>query len=367
MTLTRRVLQRLVATTGLLLGCDGVQAVEAPSPDASTDAAVDTGEEAPVCPPPLGVGKPRTTPATKGPLDDVLRVNHLQVEATHNSYHVQPAKGGAADWLYTHAPLAEQLTSQGVRGVELDTHWNEACGRYEVYHLPIFDEGTTCRVFTDCLAALRAWSDAHPSAPPLFVHLEPKDGWETDTGEARAVALEAEILSVFPRELVITPAEVKGTAKTLREAITTAGWPTLGATRGRVLFYLDRSDGYRDAYTHGRKDLEGRLLFADADETDPFAAVLVRNDALGGKAAIQALVGKGFLVRTFADKSVTAGWAGDRSQLDAALASGAQIVSTDFPGKDPRTPYFVEMPGGSPSRCNPVTAPTGCTSAALEW
>lgn len=336
------------------------------APDAG-DAATDAAEEAPSCPPALGVAKPRTTPATKGPLDDTLRLNHLQSEATHNSYHVQPVKGGAPDWQYTHAPLADQLAAQGVRGVELDTHWNEACGRYEVYHLPIFDEGTTCRVFTDCLASLRAWSDAHPSHPPLFVHLEPKDGWEADTGEARAVALEQEILSVFPRELVITPGEVKGTAATLREAVTTRGWPTLGASRGRVLFYLDRSDGYRDAYTHGRRDLEGRLLFADADEADPFAAVLVRNGALDGKDAIRALVARGFVVRTFADKSVSAGWAGDHTQLDAALASGAQIVSTDFPAKDPRTTYFVEMPGGSPSRCNPVTAPAGCTSAALEW
>lgn len=346
-----------------VVGCHGEAA---PVVDAASDAATDEGEEAPRCPPALGVGKPRTTKGTPGPLDATLRLNELQLEATHNSYHVQPAKGGAAEWQYTHAPIGKQLSEQGVRGIELDTRWNEACGRYEVYHLPIFDEGTTCRVFTDCLAELRAWSDAHPSHHPLFVHLEPKDGWETDTGEARAVALEREILSVFPRELVITPDEVKGGAASLREAVTSKGWPTLGATRGRVLFYLDRSDAYRDAYTHGRKDLAGRLLFADADESDPFAAVLVRNGALTGKDAITALVKKGFILRTFADKSVDAGWAGDRTQLEAALASGAQIVSTDFPAKDPRTSYFVEIPGGTPSRCNPVTAPAGCTSAAVE-
>jgi hypothetical protein len=178
--------------------------------------------------------------------------------------------------------------------------------------------------------------------------------------------METEILSVFPRDLLVTPDDVKGTSATLKEAVTTRGWPTLGATRGKVLFYLDRSDAYRDAYAHGRKDLDERLLFADADEADPFAAVLVRNDALGGKDAITALVKKGFIVRTFADKSIAASLAGDGSQLEAALAGGAQIVSTDFPAKIPETTYFVEIPGGMPSRCNPVTAPAACDTSAIE-
>ena len=54
--------------------------------------------------------------------------------------------------------------------------------------------------------------------------------------------------------------------------------------------------------------------------------------------------------------------------LSAALASGAQWVSTDYPVPDPDfgTGYFVQIPDGSPARCNPVNAPPGCRSAALE-
>ncbi len=357
----------MVARFGLVLlvaGCQGDPAN--PAASAPTDAASDEGEDAPRCPPALGTPKPRPKKPAAGPLDDVLHLNELQLEATHNSYHIAPATGGAAEWRYTHAPLPVQLDTQGVRGFELDTHWNEACARYEVFHLTIFDTGTTCNLFTDCLGLLRAWSDAHPAHHTLFVHIEPKDGWDSDTGEARAVALEREILSVFPLDMLVTPDEVKGGAATLRAAVTTKGWPTLGATRGRFLFYLDRSDKYRDAYTHGRKDLDGRLLFADADATDPFAAVLVRNNGLSGRDAITALVKQGFIVRTFADKSLSASLAGDRTQLESALASGAQIVSTDFPDKTAATPYFLEIPGGTPSRCNPVLAPSACTSAAVE-
>jgi hypothetical protein len=351
---------RRILLFAILASCRGSD----PEP-ASADTGVEDEEDAIVCPPALGTAAPRTTMPSKLALDDTLHMNHLQLEATHNSYHLK-SPGGASDWNYQHAPIETQLSEQGVRGLELDTHYNEACGRYEVYHLPRFDEGTTCRVFTECLQKVRTWSDAHPSHHPLFIHLEPKDGVDASNAEQRFTAMENEILTVFPRELVITPDEVRGSAPTLRDAVTTTGWPTLGKARGRVLFYIDRSDSYRDLYAHGKKDLNGRLMFTDAGDTDPFAAVLVRNGALDDKARITALVKQGFIVRTFADKSISASLAGDSSQLTAALEGGAQILSTDFPAKIPETSYFVEIPSGTPSRCNPITAPTECTNDALE-
>ena len=58
----------------------------------------------------------------------------------------------------------------------------------------------------------------------------------------------------------------------------------------------------------------------------------------------------------------------DTSTRDAALASGAQWVSTDYPVPNPEfgTGYFVEIPGGMPARCNPINAPTGCRAIGLE-
>ena len=38
----------------------------------------------------------------------------------------------------------------------------------------------------------------------------------------------------------------------------------------------------------------------------------------------------------------------------------------DFPAPVAGVPYHVEMPGGSPSRCNPITAPAECTAKAIE-
>jgi Phosphoinositide phospholipase C, Ca2+-dependent len=337
----------------------------------ATDAAVDsavTPADAPVadaptsmCPAALGAARARTTTPTYGPLDDTLRMNQIQMKATHNSYHLQPALD-IADWRYSHAPLDVQLGQQGVRGVELDLHWNTECERFEVYHLGRIDDLTTCRLFTQCLDTIRTWSDAHPSHHPLFIHLEPKDTFAVSANEARAAAMEREILSVFPRELIVTPAEVKGDAATVADGVRTRGWPTLRASRGRVVFYIDRTDAFRDAYTHGGRDLDGRLAFVDSATTDPFGAILVLNDP-ARSADIMAAVRANFIVRVF---SWTAPAPDDAHAPAIGLATGAQILSTDFPAMAPGVTSWVEITGGTPSRCNPLNAPAGCTSAAVE-
>lgn len=360
---------RLLAVSLALLGCEGTTV--APTMDAATpDApdvpalAVDALEETdtrPACPAALGAPTPRTVGPTRGPMDDALRINHLQAKGTHNSYHLRPAIVGP-DWDYSQAPLDEQLESQGVRALELDIRWDSRCGRFRVFHLPILDPRSTCDLFTDCLGVVRRWSDAHPSHHPLMIQIEPKDAWDAATTEQRMTAMEAEILSVYPRDLVITPDEVRGVAASLPEAIRTRGWPTLGASRGRVLFFIDRTDSLRDVYTHGGRDLMGRLAFIDSAVGDPFAGVMVLNNPNG--ANVPEAVRAGYLVRVF---SWTAGDAVLHPAVTAAgLASGAHIISTDFPAMARGGVEGVRIPGGTPSRCNPLVAPMGCTSAAIE-
>lgn len=342
----------------------------APAPDATVapDAAPDVAPEAapapdapaPACPAPLGTPAPRTAQPTYGPLDDTLRVHHLQALGTHNSYHLRPASP-VPEWDYSHAPLDVQLGQQGVRALELDLHWIDECGRFLVRHIPVFDGRSTCDSFVDCLTLVRRWSDANPSHHPLFLHLEPKGDWPDAAVEQRLTAMEREILSVFPRELVITPDEVRGTSATLAEAVRARGWPTLRAARGRVLFYIDRTDNLRTIYTHNNRDLAGRLAFVDAARTDPFAGVLVLNNARSPE--VPMAVRENFLVRVFA-------WSApdmrDDALVQAAFDSGAHIVSTDFPAVTPTVPRPVQVPGGTPSRCNPLTAPMGCTAEAVE-
>lgn len=298
------------------------------------------------------------------PMDDVLRLNHLQCEGTHNSYHVQPTEVTAPDWSYTMAPLAEQLDTQGVRKLEIDVHWDAATASFNVYHLPRFDAVSTCATFVDCLTNVRGWSRRHPGHHPIFIQIEPKTLPAMGTPERLSAmdALDAEILSVFDPEEVILPDEVQGARATLDEAVTEDGWPTLGQTRGRILFFFNCSREDCVLYANEGTGLDGRVIFADSEEGDPWSAVRIQNTP---NAEARAAVEAGYLVRTFAD-GIASLLADGSNDLEAALASGAHMISTDVPAPRDDMAYFVEMPGGTPSRCNPVTAPVGCTSLDIE-
>lgn len=298
------------------------------------------------------------------PMDARLHLNELQIKATHNSYHVEKPGNLIPQWKYSRDPLAMQLGEQGVRGVELDTHFMEATGTLDVFHVAGGDDNTTCQHFVECLGQLKAWSDAHPGHHPLFVQIEPKEPSLNQTPDfvAYSDAMDAEILSVWPRSRVITPADVQGSAATLREAVTTKGWPTLGASRGKVLFYSNDRTTFHAAYTRGGADIHGRVLFPESHPDEPIAAVVILNTP---DLATADVVKQGFIVRTMCDGVPIP--ADAEARRKTALDSGAQIISTDFPiplaGVDP---VGLTIPGGSPSRCNPINAPTGCTPQAVE-
>ena len=341
--------------------------MEASAIEASTDASEPDATE----PEDSGTCAPLPTPrafvrstAAAHASDATLRMNHVQAKGTHNNYHLLP-RVPLDEWNYQHAPLPVQLESQGVRGIELDLNYNARCGRFEVYHVISVDDRTTCRHFTDCLLAVRDFSERHPGHHPLFIHVEPK-GSEGRYDEAGFAEIEREILSVFDRSWIITPDEVRGESPSLSDAVTTRGWPTLAQSRGRVLFYLDNTTAPRTVYTHNNRDLAGRLMFVDSRMGEPFAGVMVLNDPVSLRADIAAALTAGYLVRTRADSDPTVAMRNDRAQLTAALASGAQIVSTDFPAPTMGSDYVVQIPEGTPSRCSSVTAPMGCTPALIE-
>src|SRR5262249_34924044 len=151
-----------------------------------------------------------------------------------------------------------------------------------------------------------------------------------------------EVLDVFPRKRVIAPDDVRGGAATLRDAIAQNGWPTLGGARGKIAFFIDNHDTFRSFYTHGGKDIDGRLMFIDADPTDGWAGILPANDPKADADRIKASLAAGLMVRTRADSDNVEPFAGDTSARDAALASGAHFVSTDYPAPVDGVNYVVE-------------------------
>ena len=168
-------------------------------------------------------------------------------------------------------------------------------------------------------------------------------------------AIDAEIRSVFPDEQLILPDDVRGDAVTLELAVLEQGWPSLAEARGRIIFALDNGGEKRDRYIEGHPSLEGRVMFTDSPPGTPEAAFMKRNNPLSEPGHIEELVAQGYLVRTRADADTQQARDNDPTRREAALASGAHYISTDYPVPDPAfSSYRVQIPGGGIARCNPV-------------
>jgi hypothetical protein len=179
-------------------------------------------------------------------------------------------------------------------------------------------------------------------------------------------ALDKEIRSVFSAREVITPDQVQGRYPTLREAVLRHGWPTLGASRGKVFFVLDEEAPHIAAYRGQRKSLEGRVLFVNTDEASPAAGYITLNEH-ADVARITADVKAGFMVRTRADADTVEARSNDTARRDAALASGAQYVSTDYMRPDARlSSYQARLADGEVAVCNPVRAADKCSGIPIE-
>jgi hypothetical protein len=332
------------------------------------------------------------------PKDDTLRLDQAQVLGSHNSYHGRPYKevldelgkldrATALGLDYAHAPLPEQF-DLGVRQIELDVWADPEGGKYadlglakqlkvkvpenpgwkkpgyKVIHQAGIDNNSTCVTFVECLQHLKAWSDAHPGHVAMQVQIEMKDESITETN---FTDLEKEITSVFDSDEIITPAIVQGSAATLGEAVRTKGWPTLGATRGKVYFTLD-NEGLRTRYLEGHPGLKGRLIFTPSQPGEDDAAFAKLNDPIGDADKIKAALAANMIVRTRADADTLQARANDKRSATAALTSGAQIVSTDYEQPDPTigNGYTVKIPGGTPARCSPGHSPADCEPTDIE-
>jgi hypothetical protein len=342
--------------------------------------------------------------------DDILKLNQIQVIGTHNSYHAGIAPNEAKLWQakyaeafkgldYQHQPLPVQF-DHGVRQIELDVYADTKGGLYahpsgpkmaaaahlppdpdfdpngimlkpgfKVMHVQDVDYRSTCQPFVGCLEQIRQWSHAHPGHVPIFILVETKQGkprGELHLTEPESFtsstfdALDAEIRSVFPPNELITPDDVRGKYKTLNEAVLAGNWPTLANARGKVVFLMDQR-AVGPIYLEGHPSLRGRVIFTNAEPGQPDAAFIERND--GPAADITALVRQGYLIRARTDSDTKEARVDNTATRDAMMASGAQMLSTDYPANEPARwagHFDVALPGNAVARCNPINAPAGC-------
>lgn len=364
----------------------------------------------------LSLAAPSTTNRNDG-----IRINQVQVVATHNSYHREnnlTEKGfferlipNPENYYYSHATPWDQLEYQAVRGFEFDVWADSEGGRYakplirrltrgelptsplmlkpgaKVFHVSDLDVRSTCYTIVDCLTQVKEWSDAHQDHVPIPIMIEFKnvgeeqlaiggidsEPWNTTNLDF----LDSEIRSVFPEDRIITPDTIRRKGLTLEESVLQHGWPLLEDSRGKVLFLMDNDadrvkNNIRNPYRAGGRDsLEGRVIFTNSYPGQPDCAFMKRNDPLGDKLAqIQSLVQEGYYIRTRADEPIGTVVANNATRREIALSSGAQLVSTDFPaaGMSSRydSEYVCQLPEHAVARCNPVNAPFECKTSDVE-
>ena len=357
--------------------------------------------------------------ALTAPSESSVPLNQLQYIGSHNSYHAGLAPSEIAVWKrlnlkiytiidYSHPALTRQL-DDGVRQIELDIFGDANGGRYahpaiaamakqmglppdgpsaapaimakpgfKVMHMEDIDQRSVCQPLVACLTEVRRWSLAHPTHLPVFILLETKDGPQDDIAIPAGIsaagvepfdskafdALDAEIRSVFKPGEYLSPDQVRGDATTLNAAIRQRGWPTLATTRGKVIFLLDQRH-VGPAYLAGHPSLRGRVAFTNAEPGTDDAAFTELND--GPAAQISELVKDGYLVRTRTDANLVESSSNDTSRRAAMMASGAQLLSTDFPDHEPAASgYVVRFPDHQIARCDPLFVHTDCAGTDLS-
>ena len=343
--------------------------------------------------------------------DANLRINDIQTVGTAESYKLPLSPGMLsliagqshkdADALDFGEPLLDQQLDAGARSLEFDIAYDPKGGLFanpagaamademldpayvtamsrpgfKVIHVPDVDYHSTCPVLTACLRQIAAWSQRYPDHVPIVIALKTDDERTPMPGATEPLAfdaaafdaLDAEILSIFHRHNIITPDDVQDGYPTLRAAVLAGHWPLLGASRGKVIFLLNDSPAKVALYRGQRKSLEGRVLFIATDEKSPAAAFINIRHPVRAAARITADVKTGFMVRTRADADTREARRNQTQRRDWALASGAQIVATDFITADPKIGgYAVHLPGGHGAVCDAVLLAQRCGGWSLE-
>lgn len=288
---------------------------------------------------------------------DGVKINEISCIGTHNSYQLASVPSycklmedisvvtfglvSAEKPKFNSETLTEQF-NVGVRSIELDIETVVSDGEisFVCNHSPVFDMTTTCYNFELALKEIAMWSDANPNHIPITIIIEPKTVFLPD-GNMKYMNIE--YINAFDSLLrnvlgsrLMTPADAMGDYASLKEMREADAWPTLKDAAGKILVLLHDTT-VTDKYIKQDESIKTQAMFPmlrydDIDKT--YASFIIMNEPDDAKKHCEEVIGdRKLIVRTRADTFDDI----DEATVAQAIASGAQIVSTDYPPKSDMT------------------------------
>ncbi len=236
--------------------------------------------------------------------------------------------------------LTDQL-NLGIRSIELDieTVVKDDTVSFVCTHEPVFDTTSHCYALELALEELKLWSDANPNHLPVTVIIEPKKAFIPEENMRYFTCEYANLLGELAEEIfgeaLLTPADMLRDHNSFGEMRAADDWLTLDETKGKIMLLLHETSVTED-YIKQDSSVKSQVMFpmlryGDADRD--CASFLIINKARDIKEQAAEVLGKNLIIRTRSDN-----FGSYKEESSAiALASGAQIVSTDYPPKTDMT------------------------------
>jgi len=316
--------------------------------------------------------------STSSAIDRRLKLHHITVLGTHNSYHKYNLL-----YKYEHRALENQFEF-GIRQIELDIHIMR--DDLLIYHLQLFDDRTTCYCFKDCLMRIARWSEQHRAHYPIFLFIEIKEMFYEDlmTGLSGGVKcqhfqqIKDEILQVFSSNIFILPGDVQGNYSSIRLALKKQkqnemsndytsynyGWPSVSQSLGRILpvFLDDVRNRARDLYSTCQSLRE--FFFISQRKSDlPYSSILTTTNVETDRADLVNGAMNGQMTR------ILLGYGHQNIERKYELSKQYQInfLSSDsvYCNDTPLCLAIANDFQSSSIVCNQYSAPLFCNSSSL--
>ncbi len=279
---------------------------------------------------------------------DDLRYNEVRQKSAHNAFQQQEG-------------IYDQIVYWRIRSLELDLHRSKLGhgslkGDWFVYH-GAHNPNTTVHRLSDFLRLARGIQHAVPRHEVITVFLDVRQPFHTTASASQSgPALDRLLVGALGEEGIVRPRELLGDAASLREAVTTAGWPKLSTLRGRFLFVLTGGAEKLRTYPGGRSP-EECVVFLSAraekksdipgdDESIVFFNMSDKRVKLARAVHARGFVGRGYYIN-------------DKARWDVAVQHDCHHLATDdinaredpwSQTQRPRTGFpFQKLSGSTPT------------------